>query len=199
MAKIRVAAIQRQYCSGGREIAKLAAKRLGISCYDKELAELTAAKLGVTYEEIAKYEETLVSPLFSPVTFRSGIDRKQNMSEIVFAAQADIITELAKKEPCIIVGRCAGFILKNNVPTLSVFVYSSQENRMQHAMECHDISYEDAPSLLRKMDKKRADYYRTNTQREWDAMSSYDLCLNSGRLGFEGCAELIAEMIEKSK
>ena len=81
MAKIRVAAIQRQYCSGGREIAKLAAKRLGISCYDKELAELTAAKLGVTYEEIAKYEETLVSPLFSPVTFRSGIDRKQNMSE----------------------------------------------------------------------------------------------------------------------
>ena len=121
------------------------------------------------------------------------------MSEIVFAAQADIITELAKKEPCIIVGRCAGFILKNNVPTLSVFVYSSQENRMQHAMECHDISYEDAPSLLRKMDKKRADYYRTNTQREWDAMSSYDLCLNSGRLGFEGCAELIAEMIEKSK
>jgi cytidylate kinase len=199
MAKIRVVAIERQYCSGGREIAKIAAKNLGIPCYDKELAELTAQKLGVKYEEIVKYEETLMSAFLSPVSFRSGIDRKQNMSEVVFAAQAEIITALAKREPCIIVGRCAEYILKNNVPTLSVFVASSLANRMQHAMDCHDISYENAQSVLKKMDKKRADYYKTNTQKEWDSMLSYDLCLNSGKLGLEGCAKIITNLFENSK
>lgn len=199
MSKIRVVAIERQYCSGGREIAKQAAKELGVPCYDKELAELTAQKLGVTYEEIVKYEESLMSPFLSPVSFRSGIERKQNMCEIVFAAQAEIITALAKQESCVIVGRCAEYILKNNVPTLSVFVCSSMESRMQHAMECHEIPYENAQSILKKMDKKRSDYYKTNTQKEWDSMLSYDLCLNSGKLGLDGCAEIIAEIVEKSK
>jgi cytidylate kinase len=121
------------------------------------------------------------------------------MGEIVFAAQAQIITELAKREPCVIVGRCAEYILKNNVPTLSVFVCAGMETRMQHAMECHDISYENAPSILKKMDRKRAEYYKTNTQKEWDSMLSYDLCLNSGKLGLEGAAKVIAEIVRKSK
>lgn len=199
MAKIRAVAIERQFCSGGREIAKLVAKKLGISCYDKELAELTAQKLGVSYEEIAKYEESLISPLLSPVSFKSGIDRKQNMSEIVFAAQAEIITRLAKQEPCVIVGRCADFILKNNVPTLSVFVYAGNESRLHHAMDCHDIPYESAASTLKKMDKKRSDYYKLNTQREWDSMINYDMCLNSGKLGFETAADIICQLVENSK
>jgi cytidylate kinase len=199
MSKIRAIAINRQYCSGGREIAKLAAKSLGISCYDKELAELTSQKLGVPYEEIVKYEESTMSVLLSPVSFKKGIDRKQNMSEIVFAAQAEIITALVKQEPCIIVGRCAEYILKNNVPTLSVFVCASMETRMQHAMDCHDISYENAQSVLKKMDKKRSDYYKVNTQKDWDSMISYDLCLNSGKLGLQGCADIICDMYLKSK
>jgi hypothetical protein len=199
MAKIRAIAIQRQYCSGGREIAQLAARELGISCYDKELAELTAHKLGIAYEEIEKYEESLVSPFLSPISLKSGLDRKQDMSEIVFGAQAKIITELAKREPCIIVGRCAEYILKNNVPTLSVFVCADMETRMQHAMECHGISYESAPSVLKKMDKKRADYYKANTQKEWDSMLSYDLCLNSAKLGLDGAAKVIANIVRTSK
>ncbi|MCD8095197.1 MAG: cytidylate kinase-like family protein [Ruminococcus sp.] len=199
MAKIRAVAIERQYCSGGREIAKLAAEQLGIVCYDKELAQLTAERLGVTYEEITKYEETLINTFLSPISFKSGIDRKQNMSEIVFEVQADIITNLVKKEPCVIVGRCADFILKNNVPTLSVFVCSGIENRMQHAMDCHGIEYESLQTTLKKMDKKRSDYYKLNTQKTWDSMLSYDLCLNSGRLGFEGAARIIAEIVSNSK
>ncbi len=198
MAKIRAVAIERQYCSGGREIAQIAAKELGIPCYDKELAELTAEKLGIPLEQIVKYEETLMNPLLSPVSFKSGIDRKQNMSEIVFAAQAEIISTLAKRESCIIVGRCAEYILKNNVPTLSVFVCAGFESRIQHAMEKHDIPYESAISTLKKMDKKRGDYYKLNTRKEWDDMLSYDLCLNSGRLGLEGAAKVIAEIFLKS-
>ncbi|MCD7741126.1 MAG: cytidylate kinase-like family protein [Ruminococcus sp.] len=199
MAKIRAVCIERQYCSGGREIGKLAAKELGITCYDKTLAQLTAEKLGVTYEEIVKYEETLSNPFLSPVSFRSGIDRKLSMSEIVFAAQAEIIASLVKKEPCVIVGRCADYILKNNVPTLSVFVCASNESRIQHAMDCHDIPYESALSTLKRMDKKRSDYYKLNTQKEWDSMQSYDLCLNSGKLGHERAAKIIAEVASRSE
>lgn len=197
MAKIRAVAIERQYCSGGREIARLVAEKLGIACYDKELAMLTAERLGVEPEQIEKYEETLQSPFLSPVSFKTGIDRKKNMSEIVFEIQAEIITKLARQAPCIMVGRCADYILRNNVPTLSVFVYSNHDSRIQHAMESHNIPYESAASALRKMDKKRADYYKLNTRKDWDSMFGYDLCLNSGRIGFENAASLIADYVNR--
>ncbi|MBR1723936.1 MAG: cytidylate kinase-like family protein, partial [Ruminococcus sp.] len=161
-------------------------------------AGMTADKIGVPVEEIVKYEETLMNPLLSPLSFKSGIDHKKNMSELVFEAQAEIITKLAKKGPCIIVGRCADYILKNNVPTLSVFVYASSQSRMQHAADFHGIPYEDIKSTLKKMDKKRADYYRLNTQKEWDSMYGYDLCINSGKLSIEAAAEMIAHAVESS-
>ncbi len=198
MAKIKAVTIERQYCSGGREIGKLAAEKLGIECYDKKLAGMTADRLGVPVEEIVKYEETLMNPLLSPLSFKSGIDHKKNMSELVFEAQAEIITKLVKQGPCIIVGRCADYILKNNVPTLSVFVYASSQSRMQHASDFHGIPYEDIKSTLKKMDKKRADYYRLNTQKEWDSMYGYDLCINSGKLSFEAAAEMIAHAVRSS-
>lgn len=197
MAKIRAVAIERQYCSGGREIAKLAAEKLGFACYDKELAVLTAEQMGLEPDVIEKYEETLQSPFLSPVSFKTGIDRKKNMSEIIFEHQAEIITKLAKQAPCIIVGRCADYILRNNVPTLSVFVYAAPESRLQHAMDCHNIPYDSAGSTLRKMDRKRAEYYKLNTRKEWDSMIGYDLCLNSGKLGLENAASIIAEYVNR--
>ncbi|MBP3271623.1 MAG: cytidylate kinase-like family protein [Ruminococcus sp.] len=198
MAKIRAVAIERQYCSGGREIARLAAEKLGFACYDKELAMLTAEKMGVEPELIAKYEETLQSPFLSPVSFKTGIDRKKNMSEVIFEIQAEIITSLAKQAPCIIVGRCADYILRNNVPTLSVFVYANPESRLQHAMECHDIPYDKASSTMRKMDRKRSEYYKLNTRKDWDSMFGYDLCINSGKLGLDNAALLIADYVQHS-
>ena len=194
MTKYRAIAIERQYCSGGREIARLAAEKLGFACYDKELAEMTAEQLGVPYEQIVKYEE-LPSPVNFQLSFKKGVDRSRNMHEAVFEVQADIITKLVQKEPCIIVGRCADYILKNNVPTLTVFVYASRESRLQHASDCHALTYEEAEYAIKRMDKKRAEYYRLNTRKEWDSMLGYDLCINSGRLGLEGAARLIADYV----
>ncbi len=194
MARIRAIAIERQYCSGGREIAKLVAEKLGFVCYDKELRMLTAEKMGVEPEIIEKYEETLQNPSIS-VAFKGSSDKRKNMSETIFEVQADIITKLAKKAPCVIVGRCADYILHNNVPTLSVFVYASPEARVAHAMDQHNIPYDDVASTLRKMDKKRAEYYKLNTRKEWDSKFSYDLCLNSGKLGLDGAAVMIANYV----
>jgi cytidylate kinase len=197
MSKYRAIAIERQYCSGGREIAKLAAERLGFACYDKELAEMTAKELGVPYEQIVKYEE-LPSPVTFQLSFKKGVDRSKHMHEAVFEVQAEIITKLVQKEPCIIVGRCADYILKNNVPTLSVFVYATHESRLQHAMECHALTYEEAQYAIKRMDKKRAEYYKLNTRKEWDSMTGYDLCINSGRLGLDGAARLLADFVSGS-
>ncbi|SDA23522.1 Cytidylate kinase [Ruminococcus sp. YE71] len=197
MAKIRAIAIERQYCSGGREIAKLTAEKLGFEFYDKELMMLTAEKMGVEPEIIEKYEETLQNPFLS-ISFKGSSDRKKNMSETIFEVQADIITKLARKAPCVIVGRCADYILRNNVPTLSVFVYAPPETRVAHAMECHGIPYDDVAATLRKMDKKRAEYYKLNTRKEWDSKIGYDLCLNSSRLGLDGAAVMIANYVSST-
>ena len=197
MAKIRAIAIERQYCSGGREIAKLTAEKLGFACYDKELMMLTAEKMKVEPEIIEKYEETLLNP-FLPMPFKGASDKRKTMSEMIFEVQAEIITKLARQAPCIIVGRCADYILRNNVPTLSVFVYAPPESRVAHAMECHDIPYDDVSSTLRKMDKKRAEYYKLNTRKEWDSKIGYDICLNSGRLGLDGAANMIANYVSST-
>ena len=197
MAKIRAIAIERQYCSGGREIAKLAAEKLGFACYDKELMMLTAEKMSVEPEIIEKYEETLQNPFLS-ISFKGSSDKRKSMSETIFEVQAEIITKLAKQAPCVFVGRCADYILRNNVPTLSVFVYASPEARVAHAMDHHNIPYDDVASTLRKMDKKRAEYYKLNTRKEWDSKIGYDLCLNSGRLGLDGAAVMIANYVSST-
>lgn len=199
MAKISVVTIERQYCSGGRDIGKLVAKELGVKCYDSEIMEMAAERIGLSPEEIKNFEEAVMSPLKAPLSLRTGIDRKLNLPEKIFAAEAEIITEIAKKGPCVMVGRCADYILKNVVPTLSVFIYASHENRVNHAMEAHGIAYEDVESVLKRFDKKRADFYNINTTKNWSSMQTYDMCLNSGKLGYQGCARIIVETVRASK
>lgn len=199
MAKISVVTIERQFCSGGRDIGRLVADNLGVKCYDHELLEMAAERIGISAEELRDYEEATLSPFKSTLSFRTGIDRKLDLTEKIFAAQAELITEIAKQGPCVIVGRCADYILKNVVRTLSVFIYASHESRVNHAMEAHGIKYDDVENVLKRYDKKRADFYNINTTREWSSMQTYDLCLNSGRLGYEGCADIITGIVINSR
>lgn len=198
MSKMSVVTIERQFCSGGSEIGRLTAEKLGVKCYDHELVEMAAEKVGISKEEINKLQESVMNPLKAPISLRTGADRKLNIHEKIFAAQAELITEIAKKGPCVIVGRCADHILKNVVPTLSVYIYAPYENRSQHAMDDHDIPYEEVESTLKKYDKKRAYFYNINTTKNWSSMQTYDLCLNSARLGYENCANVIAGFVKGS-
>ncbi len=196
--KISVVTIERQYCSGGSDIGKLVAQRLGVKCYDHELVEMAAQRIGMSAEEVAKFEEMNLSPMKTPISLRSGLNRKLAVNEKIFASEAELITEIAKKEPCVIVGRCANYILKNVVPTLGVFIYTEHENRVNKAMEAHDIPYDEVENMLKRYDRKRSDFYNTNTTKNWYAMETYDLCLNSGRLGYEGCADIIVSYVNAS-
>ncbi len=198
MAKIRAVTIERQYCSGGSDIGKLTAQALGVKCYDHELVDLAAERIGISKDEIKRYEEAVINPLRAPLSLRTGIDRKLDLSEKIFAAEAELIQEIVKKESCVIVGRCAGYILKNVVPILNVFIYTDHENRVNHAMDVHNIPYEEVENRLKKYDRKRADFYNRNTTRNWSSMQTYDICLNSGRLGYDGCARIITDHVRNS-
>lgn len=197
MAKIKVVTIGRHYCSGGSDIGKMVAERLGVKCYDREIVEMAAKRSGISMEDIRKYEESILNPMKTPISFFGK--EKEDITEKIFAAETEVVMELAARENCVIVGRCADFILKNKVKTLNVFIYSSLEKRMEAARTKHNIPEEEIESRLKKYDKKRADYYNANTNKKWSEKASYDMCLDSGKLGFELCADIIAQAVRVSK
>lgn len=198
MATINVVAIERQYCSGGSSIGKRTAELLGVPCYDGEIVELAAEKLGITPDEVRKFEEAVLNPLRSRISLRIGHDKELDMFEKVFAAETEIITAIAKKGPCIIVGRCAGYILKNVTRTLKVYISATAESRVSRAVNKFGVAFEDADPTLKRYDKKRAEFFNVNTRMNWSSMLTYDLCLNSSSLGEEACARIIADAVKAS-
>ncbi len=197
MSKIKVVTIGRLYCSGGSSIGKMVAEKLGIPCYDREIVEMAAEKSGISMADIKKYEESVLNPLKKQVSF---FKNSEDITEKIFAAETQVVYELVEKGPCVIVGRCADFILKNKVKTLDVFIYSSLDKRKQTAMAApHNIPEDEVENRIKKYDKKRGDYYNTNTNKQWSSKFSYDLCLDSGTLGYDMCAEIIAHTVEASE
>ena len=197
MAKIKVVTIGRRFCAGGSDIGKLAAEKLGVKCYDRELVEQAAEKVGVPMTEVAKYEESMMNWLKTPINIFG--QSELTLAEKIFAAEAEIILDICSKEPCVIVGRCADYILKNKVKTLSVFITAPLTKRVQNATENHGIEYEYVEDRLKKYDTKRAKYYSSNTNKVWGSIDSYDICLDSGKLGYETCADIIAKIVEMSE
>ena len=186
MAEIKVITIGRHYCAGGSTIGKLVAEKLGIPCYDREIIDMAAQKSGIAMSEIQKYEEAALSILKTPIN--------------LFSKEKEYpIMELVSNGNCVIVARCADFILKNKVKTLNVFINASFEKRQECAIEKHNISEDEVEARLKKYDKKRADYYNSNTNKKWGDISSYDMCLDSGKLGYEMCAEIIADTVKLSR
>lgn len=195
MAKIKVVTIGRTYCSGGSAIGKLTAEKLGVKCFDRQIVELAAQMSGIPLEDIHRYEEALLSPFAKPL----GLFGKDYPSRI-FEAETSVIHDIVNNEgSCVIVGRCADFILKNKVKTLNVFINSDFEQRQSCAVNEHDVPLDEVQGVLKRYDKKRADYYNANTTKKWGDMLSYDITLNSGKLGYDKCAEIIADIVRNSK
>lgn len=196
MAKIKVVTIGRRFCTGGSDIGKMVAERLGVKCYDREIVEMAAEKVGVPMSEVVKNEESMMNWLKTPISLFG--QPELTLAEKIFAAEAEIILDICSKQSCVIVGRCADYILKNRVKTLSVFITASLEKRIQTAETKHGI--EDHPEdRLKKYDQKRSRFYNSNTNKEWGSIDSYDMCLDSGKLGYEMCAEIIAKTVEMSE
>ena len=192
--KMPIIALGRQFGSGGREIGKQLAEKLDVRCYDRELITLAAQRAELREELFADKDEKAPNPWLFTGIYEGGpqVRRGQPAEDVLFELQSQVIRELAQKDPCIIVGRCADAVLRAaGIPVVSLFICAPFEDRVRRRMEIEDIGQKEAEDAVRKIDKQRKKYYDTYTGRNWGAPENYDFCINSSVRGIERAVEQI--------
>lgn len=198
-----VVTIARQYGSGGRNIGKELAAKMGVPYYDKELITLAAKKHGYSEEVFEKADEKAThSFLYSLAMGAYSMeghyvhwgDAAPSLNDQVFALQSDIIRELAQTESCVIIGRCADYILKDLDNVVSVFISARMDVRIKTITERDNIK-EKQEEVIRKTDKRRSNYYSFHTEQQWGDAQNYDLCLNVSDLSHEQVVDIILDYI----
>lgn len=190
---VKIITISREFGSGGRTIGKEVAKRLQIPCYDKDLIEKIAEETGYAREFVA--DESEYAPnnsSFAYMFLGRGMDGLSNADKI-WIAQKKVIRELADRGPCVIVGRCADYVLKERTDCLHVFVYADKKFRAERIVKQYGESVAEPEKRLDDKDKKRKLNYRYFTEREWGKRQNYHLSIDSGFLGIEKAVELIVD------
>ena len=195
--------ISREFGSGGREIGKLLADSLNIDFYDKELLEIASKKSGICEELFVKHDENYTNSfLYSlvmgsyPVGSDGRINTELPLNQKIFLAQFDVIRQLAEKGPCVIVGRCADYVLRNQDNVINFFISGDMLHKKRRILERYDIEKNKAEDFIRKTDKRRANYYNYYTDRKWGEAKNYDLCINSSKTGIEGAVQLMQDYIK---
>ncbi len=189
--------IGRQCGSGGHSIGKSVADKLGIPLYDRKLVEIVAERSGLSAETVQREGEYASTSLLNSIASRGysayNAYQRENMflPDQINAYQTELIKELAEKDSCVIVGRCADYILQDNNDCLHVFISAAMPERIKRVIAEHGIAPEAAESHVKNRDKKRAAYYKYLTDRVWGAATNYDLCLNSSKLGMVCCVDII--------
>ena len=201
--KKKIVTISRQYGSGGRYSGENLAKAMGVPCYDEKLIDMVAKESGFAQSFVAEKGERMTGSLLfniaSSLSFANNVFSTNNgvtLQDEIYFTQNRIIKELADKGPCVIVGRCADYILREREDCLNVFIFADNESKIERAEKYFNITREEAPAVLKKKDKARANHYKYYTDQEWGMASNYDLCLNSGLIGIEGCVEAIQQVLE---
>ena len=182
--------ISREYGSGGRYIGKLVAEKLGIKLYDKEFIEKMAIDTGLSKEYIVENEQKRNA--FD--IFNNGYYSGLNNSDELFIKESNFIKEIAKKESCVIVGRCADFILKDNANVIKVFINSSMESKIKRAVKYYKLNEKEAEKEIIKINKLRANHYKYYTEKEWTNPENYDICINSDSVGIENAVDIICKI-----
>ena len=198
--------IGRQFGSGGHEIGEGLAKKLGIPCYDKEILKQAAQESGIVEELFEKADEKPTSSFLYTLSvgaigaaqaFTNYNDYLTN--DKLFQFQSQTIKDMAAKGSCVIIGRCADYILRGEPKRISVFVHAPMELRMQRIARLHNIDEDAARALIKKTDKSRANFYDYYADSDWGAADTYDVSLNSGKLGVEQCIALLCGAAEHLK
>ena len=186
--------ISREFGSGGRTIGKAVAQKLGIPCYDAELITEMAKQSGFAEDYVREAGEYAPGGLLNSMfTSRAGGPTNE---DILWQIQCNMVAQLAKKGPCVIVGRCGDYILRDRPDVLKVFVHADMAFRAKRIVEVYGQREESPEQRLKDKDKRRSTYYRFYTGRKWGQLDTYDLMLNSGILGIEKCTELICTIFD---
>ena len=205
MTTHKIITIGRQFGSGGHEIGNLLATRLDIPLYDNNLVRMAAEKMDIREETAKAIDETSLnsfvsSYLITPMGYSSYINSEeyvQPLSEQMYELQTEIIKKLAERGPCVIVGRCADFILSERPNVLKIFINSSMKNKIKRAIEFYHMDSEKAEKEINKINKLRANHHKYYTDQEWREPSNYNICINSDSLGIDRAVDLICDTAKK--
>ena len=195
----KVITISRAFGSGGRTIGREVAKRLNIPCYDKELVDKVAEESGFHADFIAEageYAPVSNSFLFSLATSPNPMAMmgSMSMSDKLFVTQSNVIRQYAEQGPCVIIGRCADYILRDMENCLHVFIHSDMEHRAKRIVELYGETKQTPQKRLTEKDNKRKIYYKHYTGRNWGEAQNYHLALNSGLIGVDKCVDFIVDI-----
>ena len=190
----RIITISREFGSGGRTIGKMVAEKLGIAFYDKELIEKIAEETGFSQKFIEEYGEHAPGTNVFSYSFLGRDANGISMQDKIWMQQRKLILDLAEKEPCVIVGRCADYILQDKAKCLKVFIHADMAFRAKLIVEVYGVREQSPEQRLRDKDKRRAAYHRFYTNMKWGYAQNYHITLDSGELGIDKCADIIADL-----
>ena len=189
--KNRVVTISREFGSGGRSIGRKLAEELGIPCYDAELIQKLAQESGFSESYIKDAGEYAPGGYLSLLSNRAFSPTNE---DVLWELQYRIITDLAEKGPCVIVGRCADYILRDTADCLKVFIHADMDFRARRIVEVYGQREQSPEQRLKEKDKRRAAYHRFYTDMKWGHAQNYHITLNSGVLGIDKCVDILAQL-----
>ena len=190
--------ISRQYGSGGRLIGQKLAERLGIPFYDKELITLAAEESGFAEHLFEKNDRNITNSLLYSLSMYGNTMGLYDMplNDKLFIAHSKTIQNVAEKGPCVIVGRCADYVLRNKPNVLNVFIHSDMESKIRRVVEDYGVESDNVVELINKTDKRRANYYNYYTGMKWGRAENYHLALRTDCIGIDGAVETLIRFIE---
>ena len=188
----RIITISREFGSGGRTIGRKTAEKLGIHCYDSELIQKIAEESGYDAEYVKEESEDVSGGWFAP--FISDRTMGLTNQDKLWTVQSKIILELAEKESCVIVGRCADYILRDKADCLKVFIYADPKKRAERIVTEYGETDVPPEQRIKEKDKRRIAYHNFYTDMKWGHAQNYHLCLDSGVIGIDECVEIIAKL-----
>ena len=202
MAEHKIVTIGRQFGSGGHEIGNRLATRLDIPLYDNNLVRMVAEKLDIREETAQAVDETtlnsfLAGYVIAPTEYSTYINATeyiQPLSEQVYELQCEIIRKLAERGSCVIVGRCADFVLRDNPNLINVFICADKEDRIKRIAQRYDLSERKAADRIKKIDRERKYYYESHTGLDWGSVQAHQMLLNASRLGMEKTVDILEEL-----
>jgi len=195
MAK-RIITISREFGSGGRFIGEEIAKKLGIAYFDKKIINEIAEKSGLSPEYIQENAELSPKKGLFAYAFAGRDITGKSVEDMVYEAQRKVILDLAEKEPCVIIGRNADYILKDRDDVLNVFIHGNMPEKIQRIIRLYNVEEKKAVKMMADTDKRRMTNYNFYTDQRWGKADNYTLCLNSSELGYDRCGRIIMECIK---
>lgn len=204
MAKTNtIITIGREFGSGGHEIGTILSEKLEIPLYDKEMLDRASKESGICEELLKAHDEkptnsflySLVMDTYS-LGYTSGSYSDMPINHKIFLAQFDAIKKMADEGPCILIGRCADYALEEYPNVLSVFIHADIAKRVKRISRIYDVTEAKAKEMIMKTDKKRGSYYNYYTNKKWSSIQSYDVCIDSGVYGIDGCVNAITELVK---